>query len=47
MTLDANFESISYNLFTENYHVFNSESDQDINFHSDIASLNTKCFNPN
>ena len=45
MAPDANFESMSYNPFTVNDNFFNSESDPDINFYSDISSLNTKYFN--
>ena len=30
-----------------NDNFFNSESDPDINFHSDISPLDTKYFNPN
>ena len=47
MTPDANFELISYNPFTVNDNSVNSESHQDINFYSDISSLDTKYFNPN
>ena len=46
MAPDANFVSMSYNPFTVN-DVFNSESDPDINFYSDISPLDTKYFNPN
>ena len=38
MAPDANFKSISYNLFTVNNNFFNSESDPDINFYNDISS---------
>ena len=44
---DANFESMSYNPFRVNDNCFNFESDPDINFFSDISSLDTKYFNPN
>ena len=47
MVPDANFESMSYNPFTVNYNFFNSESNPDINFYSDISPLGTKYFNPN
>ena len=47
MTPDANFESISYNPFRVNDNSVNSESHQDINFYSDISSLDTKYFNSN
>ena len=48
MAPDANFESLSYNPFTVNHNFFfNSESDPDINFCSDISPLDTKYFNPN
>ena len=47
MALEANFESMSYNSFTVNDNFFNSESDPDINFYSDISPLDTKYFNPN
>ena len=39
MIPDANFESISFNLFTVN--------DPDINFYSDTSPLDPKYFNPN
>ena len=42
-----NYESISFNPFTVNYSFFNSESDPDINFYSDISPLDAKYFNPN
>ena len=38
---------MSYNSFTVNDNFFNSESDPDINFYSDISLLDTKHFNPN
>ena len=47
MAPGANFESMSYNPFTVNDSFFNSESDPDINFYSDISHLDTKYFNPN
>ena len=47
MAPDANFEWISCNPFTVNDHSFNSESDPDINFYSDISPVDTKYFNPN
>ena len=47
MAPDANFESMSYNLFTVNDNFLNSESDLEINFYSDISPLDTKYFNPN
>ena len=47
MALEANFESMSYNSFTVNDNFFNSESDPDINFYSDISPLDTKYFHPN
>ena len=42
MAPDTNFESMSYNPFTMNDHLFNSEGDPDINFYSDVSPLNTK-----
>ena len=47
MAPDANFESMSYNPFTVNDNFFNSESDPDVNFYSNISPLATKYFNPN
>ena len=47
MAPDANFELMSYNLFKVNDNFFDSESDPDINFYSDIFPLDTKYFNPN
>ena len=47
MAPDVNFESMSYKPFTVNDNFFNSESDPDINFYSDISPLDTKYFNPN
>ena len=47
MAPDANFQSMSYNPFTVNDNFFNSESDPDINFYSDISPLDTKYFIPN
>ena len=47
MATEANFESVSYNHFTVNDNLFNSESDPDTNFYTDISSLDTKYFNPN
>ena len=47
MAPDANFELMLYNPFTVNDNFFNSESDPDINFYSDISPLDTKYFNPN
>lgn len=43
MTPDANFESISYNLFIANEFFFNSESDPNINsnVYSNISPLDT------
>ena len=38
---------MSYNPFTVNDNFFNSESDPDINFYSDISPLDTKYFNAN
>ena len=42
MAPDANFKSISYNLFKVNNNFFNSESDPDINFYNDISSHDKK-----
>ena len=39
MAPDAKLESMSYNPFTVNDNCFNSESDPDINFYSDILLL--------
>ena len=47
MAHNAKLESISYNPFTVNDNFFNSESDPDINFYSDISPFDTKYFNPN
>ena len=47
MVLNANFESMSDNLVTVNDNFFNSESDPDFDFYSDISPLDTKYFNPN
>ena len=44
MASDANFEPMSYNPVTVNYNFFNSESDPDINFYSDISPLRHKIF---
>ena len=41
MAPDTNFESMSYNPFPVNDNFFNSDSDPDINFHSDISPLDT------
>ena len=37
---------MSYNPFTANDNFFNSESDPDTNFYSDISPFDTKYFNP-
>ena len=42
MAPDANFESMSYNPFTVNDNIFNSESDPDINFYSITSLLDAK-----
>ena len=47
MAPDANFKLMSYNPFTMNDNFFDSESNPDINFYSDIYPLYTKYFNPN
>ena len=39
MVPDTNIESMPYNSFKVNDHFLNSESDPDINFYSDISSL--------
>ena len=39
MTPDANFESMSFNLFIVNDNFVNSESDPDVSFYNDILLL--------
>ena len=41
MAPDANFESMSYNLFAVNDNCFNFKRDPDINFYSDLYPLDT------
>ena len=41
MAPDANFESMSYNLFAVNDNFFNSKSDPDINFYRDLYPFDT------
>ena len=47
MTPGSIFDSVLDNPFTVNDNFVNSESNSDINFHSDISPLDTTFFNPN